>query len=72
MAVQETTQGADAKDARIKELTEENELLFEQLHVVQEELENTTTNSRSASSAKAAVRAMMVPLRSSRPRPMKP
>lgn len=38
MAVQETTQGADAKDARIKELTEENELLFEQLHVVQEEL----------------------------------
>ena len=39
MAVQETTQGADAKDARIKELTEENELLFEQLHVVQEELE---------------------------------
>lgn len=39
MAVQETTQGAGAKDARIKELTEENELLFEQLHVVQEELE---------------------------------
>lgn len=39
MAVQETTQGADAKDARIKALTEENELLFEQLHVVQEELE---------------------------------
>ncbi|WP_303951281.1 hypothetical protein [Desulfovibrio piger] len=39
MAVQEAMQGADAKDARIKELTEENELLFEQLHVVQEELE---------------------------------
>lgn len=39
MAIQETTQGVDAKDARIKELTEENELLFEQLHVVQEELE---------------------------------
>ncbi|WP_165176575.1 hypothetical protein [Desulfovibrio sp. ZJ369] len=39
MAVQETTQSTDAKDARIKELTEENELLFEQLHVVQEELE---------------------------------
>lgn len=39
MAIQETTQGADAKEARIKELTEENELLFEQLHVVQEELE---------------------------------
>lgn len=39
MAIQETMQGADAKDARIKELTEENELLFEQLHVVQEELE---------------------------------
>ena len=39
MAIQETTQGADAKDARITELTEENELLFEQLHVVQEELE---------------------------------
>ena len=28
-----------AQDVRIKELTEENELLFEQLHVVQEELE---------------------------------
>ena len=39
MAVQEAMQGADAKDARIKELTEENGLLFEQLHVVQEELE---------------------------------
>ena len=39
MAIQETTQGTDAKDARIKELTEENALLFEQLHVVQEELE---------------------------------
>ena len=35
MAVQEAMQGADAKDARIKELTEENGLLFEQLHVVQ-------------------------------------
>lgn len=41
MAIQETTQAtqSDAKDARIRELTEENELLFEQLHVVQEELE---------------------------------
>lgn len=39
MAIQETTQGVDAKDARITELMEENELLFEQLHVVQEELE---------------------------------
>lgn len=39
MAIQETTQGTEAKDARIKELTEENALLFEQLHVVQEELE---------------------------------
>ena len=39
MAIQEIKQDADAKDARIKELTEENELLFEQLHVVQEELE---------------------------------
>ena len=39
MATQATPQGADAKDARIKELAEENELLFEQLHVVQEELE---------------------------------
>ena len=42
MAIQETTQAtqnADAKEARIKELTEENALLFEQLHVVQEELE---------------------------------
>lgn len=39
MAVQETSQNADAREARIQELTEENELLFEQLHVVQEELE---------------------------------
>ena len=39
MAIQEVMRDADAKDARIKELTEENELLFEQLHVVQEELE---------------------------------
>lgn len=41
MAIQETTQAtqSDAKEARIKELTEENALLFEQLHVVQEELE---------------------------------
>lgn len=39
MAIQETSQDADAREARIKELTEENELLFEQLHVVQEELE---------------------------------
>lgn len=39
MVIQEIKQDADAKDARIKELTEENELLFEQLHVVQEELE---------------------------------
>ncbi len=38
MAIQETTQNYP-KEARIKELTEENELLFEQLHVVQEELE---------------------------------
>ena len=39
MVIQEIKQDADAKDDRIKELTEENELLFEQLHVVQEELE---------------------------------
>ena len=39
MAVQETPQSADAREARIRELTEENGLLFEQLHVVQEELE---------------------------------
>lgn len=39
MATQATPQGTEDKDARIKELTEENELLFEQLHVVQEELE---------------------------------
>ena len=39
MATQETPQDTEDKDARIKELTEENELLFEQLHVVQEELE---------------------------------
>ena len=37
--MQEIKQDADAKDTRIKELTEENELLFEQLHVVQGELE---------------------------------
>lgn len=39
MATTEIPQDAAARDARIKELTEENELLFEQLHVVQEELE---------------------------------
>lgn len=39
MATQETPQDTEDKDARIKELTEENELLSEQLHVVQEELE---------------------------------
>lgn len=39
MAVQEAPQNADAREARIRELTEENELLFDQLHVVQEELE---------------------------------
>lgn len=39
MATQATPQSTEDKDARIKELTEENELLFEQLHVVQEELE---------------------------------
>ena len=39
MVMQDIKQDADAKDTRIKELTEENELLFEQLHVVQEELE---------------------------------
>lgn len=39
MTIQETTLDADAKEARIKELTEENELLFEQLHVVQQDLE---------------------------------
>ena len=35
----QTPQNIDAQEARIKELTEENELLFDQLHVVQEELE---------------------------------
>lgn len=39
MSIQKTTQGSEVKDARIKELTEENELLFEQLHLLQEELE---------------------------------
>lgn len=39
MVMQEIKQDVDAKDTRIKELTEENELLFKQLHVVQEELE---------------------------------
>ncbi len=34
------TQNVDALDTRIKELTDENELLLEQLHVVQEEVEN--------------------------------
>ena len=43
MAVQETPQSADAREARIRELTEENGLLFEQLHVVQEELEKYRT-----------------------------
>lgn len=39
MATLETSQDAATQETRIKELTEENELLFEQLHVVQEELE---------------------------------
>ena len=39
MAIQETRQNIDAKDKRIKELTEEKELLFEQLHIVQGKLE---------------------------------
>ncbi len=39
MAEQKTGQDANSNDARIRELTEENELLFDQLHVVQEELE---------------------------------
>ena len=39
MAKQEVSSDTMNQDTRIKELTEENELLFEQLHVVQEELE---------------------------------
>ena len=39
MTTLEKPQNAEAQKLRIKELTEENELLFEQLHVVQEELE---------------------------------
>lgn len=39
MATPEISQDAAVQEARIKELTEENELLFEQLHMVQEELE---------------------------------
>lgn len=39
MTKQEMSFDAADQDARIKELTDENELLFEQLHVVQEELE---------------------------------
>ncbi|ATD80931.1 hypothetical protein SAMN02910291_02259 [Desulfovibrio desulfuricans] len=39
MAGQEILHEAVNQDVRVKELTEENELLFEQLHVVQEELE---------------------------------
>lgn len=35
----QTPQNIDAQETRIRELTEENELLFDQLHVVQEELE---------------------------------
>lgn len=39
MATLETSQDAVAQSVRIKELTEENKLLFEQLNMVQEELE---------------------------------
>ena len=39
MAGQEISLDVVGQEARIKELSEENELLFEQLHVVQEELE---------------------------------
>ena len=46
MAIQATTLDADPKDSRIKELTEENEILFEQLHVVQEKLEKYRINNK--------------------------
>lgn len=39
MGNQDVPSDTESQDVRIKELTEENELLFEQLHVVQEELE---------------------------------
>ena len=39
MATQKEYHNTDAQNERIKELTEENELLLEQLHMVQEELE---------------------------------
>lgn len=67
MAVQKAMQGADAKDARIKELTEENELLFEQLHVVQEELEKyyhklKDCEQRKGSGTDAGGSAVVIPL----------
>lgn len=66
MPIQEVTQGADAGDARIRELTEENELLFEQLHVVQEELERyyhklKDCEQRNGSSANTDSAIMIIP-----------
>ena len=66
MPIQEVTQGADAGDARIRELTEENKLLFEQLHVVQEELERyyhklKDCEQRNGSSANTDSAIMIIP-----------
>lgn len=52
VAEQEQTADASPED-RIRELTEENELLFEQLHVVQEELEKYYHRLKSCEEGKA-------------------
>ena len=56
-AEQEQPAGGSPED-RIRELTEENELLFEQLHVVQEELENYYLRLKACEQGKAGQKAV--------------
>lgn len=56
-AEQEQTTGGSPED-RIRELTEENELLFEQLHVVQEELEKYYHRLKACEQGKAGQKAV--------------
>lgn len=69
MTKQEMSSEAANQDARIKELTDENELLFEQLHVVQEELEKYYHKLKECEQSKGtAVASSSLPLDSFEPR----
>ena len=69
MTKQEMSSDAANQDARIKELTDENELLFEQLHVVQEELEKYYHKLKECEQSKGtAVASSSLPLDSFEPR----